>query len=131
MGSALIVPKTIVGYRIITSKGTKIEQVLVDWKGLPESEQSWEDLRWVVHLNPNANLEDKVRSASEGDIIVVIDQAMTEGVLGENWDWNKTRRTERKLQRNPIRLDRRGTRDPRVILISNILKGTARSDFLS
>lgn len=27
---------------------------------------------WVSHLNPNANLEDKVRAIGEGDVTVVI-----------------------------------------------------------
>lgn len=79
----LIVPASIVGYRIISHKGQKREQVLVDWIGLPPLDRTWEDLRWVAHLNPNSNLEDKVCSAREGDVTVLIDQAETEQVLAE------------------------------------------------
>lgn len=68
-------------YRIVIHKGSKTEQVFVDWKGLPSSEQTWEDLEWVAHLNPDSNLEDKVRLAGEGDVTIVIDQAAAEKVL--------------------------------------------------
>jgi len=55
--------------------------VLIDWKGLPTTEQTWEELKWVAHLNPHANLEDKVRSAGEADVTVLIDQAEAEAII--------------------------------------------------
>lgn len=74
-------PANVSRYRVITRNDCKTEQVLVSWKGLPSQERTWEDLRWVTHLNPNSNLEDKVRRAGEGDVAVTIDQTETEDVL--------------------------------------------------
>lgn len=53
----------------------------MDWKGLPASDRTWEDLGWVAHLNPNANFEAKVRLASEGDVTNQIDQVTAKAIL--------------------------------------------------
>lgn len=41
----IVVPSNIIGYRIISRKGCKLEQVLVDWKGLSPLDCTWEDLQ--------------------------------------------------------------------------------------
>lgn len=72
----LAIPTKIVGYRIVTIKHVRREQVLVEWAGLPDSEQTWEELGWVSHLNPRINLEDKVRVAGVGDVTIIINEGL-------------------------------------------------------
>lgn len=72
----IIVPSEIVRYRIIAIKGHQVEQVLVTWAGGSDVDRSWEDLKWVCHLNPQSNLEDKVRAKGVGDVMVGIDQVV-------------------------------------------------------
>lgn len=62
-------------------KGRKVEQVLIDWKGLLVLDQSWKELKWVTHLNPTSNLEDKVCSTGGGDVTMDLDTQVAEAQL--------------------------------------------------
>jgi hypothetical protein len=37
------------------------EQVLIRWEGLPEAEDTWEEVAVMIHVFPDFNLEDKVK----------------------------------------------------------------------
>lgn len=78
-------PRSIIGYRLVNRKGRQTEQVLIDWIDRPESERTWEDLAWIIHLNPTANLEDKVRAAGYGDVTIPIDAVAAAAQLKKDW----------------------------------------------
>lgn len=68
----IIAPYSVEGYRIVSVKRKKVEQVLVNWEELPAEEKTWERLSTIAHLDPKSNLEDKVRSAEVGDVSIVL-----------------------------------------------------------
>lgn len=44
----IIALHSIEGYRIVSIRGKKVEQVLVKWEGLPEEERTWEQLTTIA-----------------------------------------------------------------------------------
>lgn len=69
----VVVPSRIVAYHHMLRRGIEVNQVLVEWLGLPQEERSWEDLDYIQGLVPVMNLEDKLRSEVGGDVTVALD----------------------------------------------------------
>lgn len=59
-------PDAIVDTRTVLIHGLPTSQVLVQWKGSPVEEASWEDLATFTSTYPTFHLEDKVISEGEG-----------------------------------------------------------------
>lgn len=56
----LLIPKSILQFRILLRNNQHVPQVLVHWEGLPGSEATWKDWVPLHHAYPSLNLEDKV-----------------------------------------------------------------------
>lgn len=57
---SLIEPSYTLGFRTINGDGIEIKQLLVQWKGLPKEDTTWEDYGSFTRTYPNFNLRDKV-----------------------------------------------------------------------
>ena len=58
---SLIIPATILNSITITVDGQSKTQMLVQWKGLPMEDSSWEDSDIIKEIFPHLNLEDQVQ----------------------------------------------------------------------
>ena len=56
-----IIPIAILSSRTITVEGQSKPQELIQWKGLPMEDSSWEDYDIVRKMFPHLNLEDQVQ----------------------------------------------------------------------
>ncbi|GFS31244.1 hypothetical protein Acr_00g0016420 [Actinidia rufa] len=57
----LIIPAAVLNDRWITINGQTKHQMLVQWKGLPMEDSSWEDSDVLEEMFPHMNLEDQVQ----------------------------------------------------------------------
>lgn len=73
-GHPLVMPSRIVAARRIVHQGEEVNQVLVEWNGLPKEEHSWEDMTYIQKLIPSLKLEDKLRSEEGRDVTVTLDK---------------------------------------------------------
>ena len=64
-----LVPEKVLGVR-----GTTSREVLIQWKGQPIEEATWEDLEVFHHQFPNFHLEDKVNIWAAGNVIDPTDE---------------------------------------------------------
>lgn len=65
------VPQEIIAFRRINKKNPVHNQVLIRWRGLRETETSWEELETIADLVPSLNLEGKVSKEEGGDVTVL------------------------------------------------------------
>lgn len=72
-------PRRIMTYQQIITKGKALEQVLIEGEGLPLKDKSLEDINAIAQLAPSANIEDKVRLVDGGDVTVGLDLKVVKG----------------------------------------------------
>ncbi|CAJ2675282.1 unnamed protein product [Trifolium pratense] len=77
-------PSAILERRTILIHGVPREQVLIQWKGAPPDEASWEDVDIITACYPNFHLEDKVILEGEGSDTPPISEEATPGPNHEN-----------------------------------------------
>lgn len=111
----------IVAYRSIKRRGKAINQVLIEWAGLPPDDRSWEDLEDIKRLTADSNLEDKIKSDGGRDVTITLDLhtvvarlqeelEMTEEEFGESEETRcSPTKTRAATSARPVRT-RRGTR---------------------
>ncbi|KAL2461520.1 Ribonuclease H-like domain containing protein [Abeliophyllum distichum] len=63
----LVEPETILGRRPGRKKNLRGIDVLIQWKGLPPLETTWEPLELISQKFPSFHLEDKVNLAGRGN----------------------------------------------------------------
>lgn len=63
----LVELEQVLGVRPYVAGHPTKNKVLIQWKGLPDSEASWETATSIVHHFPDFHLEDTVSLESEGD----------------------------------------------------------------
>jgi hypothetical protein len=76
----VIQPEMILNIRNIFRGDRKVEQLLVKWKDMQNSEATWEDKQEMLDSYPNLNLEDKIVLEGEGNVMSVecpIDKSAT------------------------------------------------------
>lgn len=65
-------PEAILATRLVKQHGEEVQQLLIQWKGKPTEEATWEDAILIKSQFPAFNLEDKV-SVLEGGIVRTLD----------------------------------------------------------
>lgn len=62
-------PEKVLGVRSKLQGKSQVEEVLISWHGLPESEATWEDGEVIKQQFPMFHLEDKVKFVAGGNVM--------------------------------------------------------------
>jgi hypothetical protein len=87
IGTAIpLQPLNILGARSVHTKKGKVQQLLVQWEGLPAREATWEDQNELLKAYPNLHLEDKLNlEGVSTDTHVPLAEA-SDGIIGLRQD---------------------------------------------
>ncbi|KAJ0927423.1 putative nucleotidyltransferase, Ribonuclease H [Helianthus annuus] len=65
----ILQPTKVLGHRIVQRGTQPVDQYLIQWAGLPESEASWEDKHLLQSTYSDLHLEDKLNVIGEGNAV--------------------------------------------------------------
>ena len=86
---SLLQPEAILQTRVIIRNQQHVQQHLIKWEGMDETQATWEDTMVIKQVFPNFKIEDKVVFKGEGNVTkIVTERAIAEnsGIIGKGYE---------------------------------------------